>query len=153
MASEMTLDEMAQKIVRDDVFCNVGQLVEFSLKMAASGENDAPVTWEDFEAERPDFDVMDREELLAYLEENVSANMEQYADLDDYDLISECEDNYETPEVYEFWAVSGWLADKLRERGEAVADNYPDIWGRATTGQSIVMDSVIRDIARYLINL
>jgi len=153
MASEMTLEQMAEKIVREDIYCNVGQLVEFSLKMDASGENDAPVTWEDFEAERPDFETMDRDELLEWLEENVSANLSQYDDLDDYDLIRECDDNYEPPEVYEYWAISGWLADKLSDRGEMVARAYPDIWARCTTGQAISMDGVIRSIAKYLINL
>ena len=153
MASEMTLDEMAEKIVRDDVFCNVGGFVEFCLKMSDNGQADSPISWEDFEVARPDFDVMDRDELLEWLEENVSANLSQYADLDDYDLIRECEDNYETPEIYEYWAVSGWLADKLRERGEMVARAYPDIWARCTTGQAISMDGVIRSIAKYLINL
>jgi hypothetical protein len=52
-------------------------------------------------------------------------------------------------EVYEHWIVSNWLADKLEERGEAVARDVAGLttWGRCTTGQSMALDSVIQDIA------
>lgn len=153
MTDKLTVDEMAQKIVRDDVFCNVGSLVEFSIKKSFEGDTDAPVTFEDFESDRIDFDILSREEMLEWLEENVSANLSQYDELDDYDLARECEDNWTEPEIFEYWAVSSWLADKLKERGEMVASAYPDIWGRATTGQAIHLDGVIRSIAQYLINL
>jgi len=58
-------------------------------------------------------------------------------------------------EVYEHWLVTSWLADKLRAKGETVVDDVAGltIWGRATTGQMIRMDSVIREIARDLHDL
>lgn len=46
-------------------------------------------------------------------------------------------------EVMEWWAVSGWLASKLEDRGEIVFDGY---WGRQSTGQAICLDGVICDI-------
>jgi hypothetical protein len=144
---------MAEKIVREDIFCNVSGLVEFSIKMSSAGDNDAPVTYEDFEGMPPDFGQMDRDQLLEWLEENVSYDLSQYADLDDQELAQECEDNWESPEILEYWAVSSWLADKLRERGEAVASAYQDIWGRCTSGQAIRLDGVIRGIAKYLVEL
>ena len=57
-------------------------------------------------------------------------------------------DSCDPVEVYEWWAVSSWLADKLRARGEIVIDyGCPTVWGRQTTGQAILLDGVIREIA------
>lgn len=51
-------------------------------------------------------------------------------------------------EVYEHWAVSDWLADKLEAHGEKVDKDfaYLCVWARTTTGQAIAMDSVIQAI-------
>ena len=50
-----------------------------------------------------------------------------------------------TNEAYEHWIVSDWLAGKLEAAGEMVArDIYGlTIWGRRTTGQSILLDAVL----------
>ena len=51
-------------------------------------------------------------------------------------------------EVYEHWIVSGWLARKLKGRGEVTGDLCGlTIWGRCTTGQSICLDRVIQNLA------
>ena len=56
------------------------------------------------------------------------------------------------PEVYEYWAVTSWLADKLKEYGEPVAEfgltHVWGRWGRGTTGQAIALDYVIEQIAK-----
>lgn len=54
----------------------------------------------------------------------------------------------EPREVYEWWAVSDFLASRLLERGACIY-NGPDaqLWGRCATGQAIALDSVIQDIA------
>ncbi len=54
-------------------------------------------------------------------------------------------------EVFEHWAVSNWLADKLTARGEKVLDfdNFK-VWARCTTGQAISIDGVIEDITREI---
>ncbi|WP_281989306.1 hypothetical protein [Aquimarina aggregata] len=53
-------------------------------------------------------------------------------------------------QILQYWNVSEWLAYQLKEREEAVTMNFygMPIWGRTTCGQSIKMDSVIRDIYR-----
>lgn len=52
-------------------------------------------------------------------------------------------------EVYEQWAVSDWLAYQLKKRGYRVVEiGNLYIWGRGTTGQSISIDGVIRQIVR-----
>lgn len=51
-------------------------------------------------------------------------------------------------EVYEHWAVSSWLADKLEAKGERVDRDFAGliVWARTTTGQAISIDSVIEAI-------
>lgn len=51
-------------------------------------------------------------------------------------------------EVYEHWAVSQWLAEKLIAKGERVDTDFAglNVWARTTTGQAISADSVIETI-------
>ncbi len=54
-------------------------------------------------------------------------------------------------EPLEFWAVSEYLANKLKSKGEAVQyilGHY--VWGRTGSGQSIYMDGVINEITLEL---
>lgn len=53
-------------------------------------------------------------------------------------------------EVYEHWAISTWLAEKLAAKGERVDTDFAglNVWARTTTGQAIAMDSVIRSIVQ-----
>lgn len=55
-------------------------------------------------------------------------------------------------EVYEHWAVSTWLAEKLQAAGERVDTDFAglNVWARTTTGQSISIDYVIEQITREM---
>jgi hypothetical protein len=55
-------------------------------------------------------------------------------------------ENY--PEIFEYWSVTDWLGEKLKQKGEIVF-KYLDftVWGRQCTGQAIFLDSVIQEIA------
>ena len=150
--NKLTVDELAEKIVREDVFCNVGQLVEFSIRMSYEGNYDAPITYEDLEQNGPDFYDMSKKALKNWLIYNAGYDVDDLKGKDKEDLIDICQHEYQ-PEIYEYWAVSSWLAEKLKERGEIVIDSYPDIWGRQTTGQAIKLDGVIRSIAQWLYEL
>ena len=51
-------------------------------------------------------------------------------------------------EVYEHYIISGWLAARLRERGETIGELCGlTIWGRGCTGMSISLDRVMQSIA------
>ena len=57
----------------------------------------------------------------------------------------------EPQEVFEWWIVTEYLYDKLKEKGHPVLEwgnNY--YWGRCTTGQAIVLDGVISEICREM---
>lgn len=47
----------------------------------------------------------------------------------------------------EFWAVSDWLGNSLREHGETVVEvGNAFVWGRHTSGQALYADGVIQKI-------
>ena len=55
-------------------------------------------------------------------------------------------------EVYEHWAVSTWLTEKLQAAGERVDTDFAglNVWARTTTGQAISIDAVIERITREM---
>lgn len=68
-------------------------------------------------------------------------------DDDVQNMYDEKTDSY--AEVFEWWAVSDWFGEKLKEKGEVIIDTVwgKTYWGRRTTGQAICLDGVIFDIA------
>lgn len=62
-------------------------------------------------------------------------------------------DNSEAAEIYEWWLVTDWLADKLEEAGEPVlrAANCA-WWGRCVSGQSIILDGTLQNIAKQFLD-
>lgn len=57
--------------------------------------------------------------------------------------------NDHEPEVFEHWIVSDFLADRLEANGQRVLRDFFGftIWGRTTSGQAILLDHVIQQIA------
>lgn len=56
--------------------------------------------------------------------------------------------DYEYIEALEYWVVSSWLASKLVEKGESIAEVCGlTVWGRCTSGQAISCDGIIESIA------
>ncbi len=54
-------------------------------------------------------------------------------------------------EVYEWWTVSPWFYEKLLAKGEVVYKGGSfHLWGRQCSGQAILLDSVISEIAKGL---
>ena len=50
-------------------------------------------------------------------------------------------------DILEWWLVDSWLAERLKQQGEVVIEEYGCYWwGRSTSGQAICLDSVIQSI-------
>lgn len=50
--------------------------------------------------------------------------------------------------IYEWWAVSKWFGEKLKELGCVVIDSYGKAyWGRESTGQALSLDGCIIKVA------
>ena len=79
-------------------------------------------------------------------------NTEKIEELED--KITELEDEQDEPqEILEWWVISNWFAEQLKEHGEPVLENdYGTWWGRTTTGQAIKLDDVITEIREELEN-
>lgn len=72
------------------------------------------------------------------------------------DTLWECEhyidpETEEPVEIYEWWLVTPWLAEKLIAQGEVVFEfRHSWFWGRQCTGQSIQLDGILQKIALSL---
>ena len=56
-------------------------------------------------------------------------------------------------EVYQWFAVSGWLHGELEESGQPTIDNeFGYWWGRTCCGQSIIMDGTLQEIALRILS-
>lgn len=95
--------------------------------------------------------LVNREVLcnVSYLVHELSSQEKYFEELSEF--IGEEDDEGNMPEVYEYWVVTSWFAEKLKAQGELVVE-FLDlvIWGRQTTGQAIYLDSVIDDIVKEL---
>lgn len=84
---------------------------------------------------------MDKEELMeyhGYLEEEAQEAIDYGND---------------HKEIFEWWQVSEWLYNKLRNAGQPVMQ-IDDLgwyyWGRTCTGQAIILDGTIQQIVKGL---
>ena len=57
------------------------------------------------------------------------------------------EETDEYQEIFEWWIITEYLYDKLKEKGQPVLEwSNSYYWGRCTTGQAILLDHVISEI-------
>ena len=103
---------------------------------------------------------MTRSEMIAWLEErDVEGSFDTMADVDVSHAVMINIDNCEQfcsdqgvdiieDEAYEHWAVTEWMRDALKEEGAITGDLLDfNVWGRTTTGQSIRLDRIIKQVA------
>ncbi len=177
-AAETLIDETAGRIVGENVKLCVSWLV--SELMAKAGERDSIMDEDEaatLASRAPDVDDFRDALPKGYIVEQVTDpadgapawrwyedDGEAAPDVAVSDLFEDEEealrdlfeqerlDEPDGSEAFEHWAVSSWLADKLRAKGESVVQtNWAGwVWARCTTGQMIRMDYVIRQIARDL---
>jgi hypothetical protein len=161
------------RFVGQHVYCNVNSLVEYCLSKGFE-DPDSPVNFDaienyysypEYSGEHANFeggsdDDRDAEiERLRDLQSDLYDKIEEETDQSVIDTIEAQRDkieeeitelnNLETEpaEIFEWWAVSSFLFDKLREQGCTVVDaGSCYVWGRQTTGQAILLDGVITRI-------
>jgi hypothetical protein len=158
-----------QKFVGREVYCNVGFLVEYCLSKGYE-DSESPISLDNLENyySYPEYNS-DYARFDGGTEEQRDNEIERLRDLqsDLYDEMNGENDeeieakrdkieeeigelnNLETEpqEVFEWWAISSYLYDKLKALGYVVCDaGSCYIWGRTTTGQAILLDYVITKI-------
>lgn len=167
-----TNQDIKGKFIGREVFCNVNTMVEYCLRQSYES-NDAPFTYEDIENyysypeyyntfanfdggtdDDRDMEIGRLEGLKQELEDKEGEDMynDMYTNSQAIEQIEEdvhALENLETEpdEIYEWWAVSPWFADKLKAHGECILDTGSCmVWGRCATGQAILLDYVITRI-------
>lgn len=159
------LQEEARQLVRNEVYCNVGQFMDYCIKKSFEESNDNNPIQEgdvDFYVDPSDWN---QAKLNAYLTDELSTTWEDVTgeewvaeeDLDEegeeYDTYTldkvrdYIRDNASPIEVYEWWAVSDWFGGRLKEHDHMVINvGMLTVWGRTTTGQAIYLDGVVEAI-------
>jgi len=173
-SNNSTNQSIKQKFVGQHVFCNVGSFCEYVLQVNTRDidESRAPFTIDDIEnycSANVDSIIDNANDLWNDKEDDFKAyandpdtfnrRMKKIGDLavfihslDNDELQEFCNEfgiEYETEpsEIYEWWAVSSYLYDKLKEMGYCVVDaGSCKVWGRCTTGQAILLDYCISKI-------
>ena len=57
----------------------------------------------------------------------------------------------ENSEIMEWWLVTPYMAELLKEKGEVILSDYDCYWwGRQTSGQALYMYGVIQEIAEQI---
>lgn len=153
-AEETNRQKFGSRLCQNEILCCVSGLVSHILADTKEGSNLAELV---MELTSP---VLDYEEAATQAGWNMrvsfsgspifSKNGKEIQEHTDWPTLCEAENisPYEW-EIFEYWAISDWLGDKLLEAGERVCKDFYGlcIWGRTCTGQSISMDHVIQRIA------
>ncbi len=148
--NERTLQERASRLVQHEVNCCVSgvaeRMFEHEPDLREQLENEwvrvCPECGEHVphDAENEDADPDDDDAVDAWPCDSCGVRI----DLEGTDIETEPQ------EVYEWWAISDWLADKLAAQGCVLHRDFYGltVWGRCTTGQAISIDYVIERIVR-----
>ena len=69
----------------------------------------------------------------------------------DESLLDSLQNFNDSSEVLEWWLVTPYMAELLKEKGEVILAAYGCCWwGRTTSGQALYMDGVIQEIAEQM---
>lgn len=161
--------DIKSKFVAREVNVNVNSMVEYILSKGWE-DSEAPFCWDDvqnyyqypeyigkhisfYTGQENDYEEA-KEELQTKIDELYDIEErteEQEETLSEMEQEMEEFSNLETEpqEIFEWWSVSKWLCKKLKAMGEPVIE-HENIWGRTTTGQSILLDYCISNICEDL---
>ncbi len=136
-----TTEQKIERLIERDILANQTHLVE-TLLIKANPD------WIDYAENLYDESPETIEEYLTY---ETEIGPETWGELDSFerhDLAIKYGFEPSPQEIFEWWLVSDWLADKLSQFEEPVLRTaYGTWWGRTTTGQAIKLDYVMRKIA------
>lgn len=156
--------EIKGNFVSKEIYCNVNSMVDYILSKSFE-DNNTPFTYDDIlnYYEYPEFygkyaqfeggNEDDRQTEIARLQiliddiDSDDITEDQTEINNDIESLENLES--EPSEIYEWYKVSSWLCEKLKEQGQCVIEDE-NLWGRCTTGQAILLDGVISRICSNL---
>ena len=154
-------DEAAERLIRNEVLACQSMLVDAHLAATQRGKMPGDISthweWDDVENLYPDPSDWSPQKCWDWLREHVTKPPEiekgtgenhEHWELRLRDAVR---DHAEPAEVYEWWLITEWLAEQLRELGEPILEtDYGTWWGRTCTGQGILGDGTFQEIAHKL---
>lgn len=165
--------DIKNKFIQQHVYCNVDSLVEYCL--SKDEDTESPINYDSIEnyysypewaqtvlgvelsflggnesdknTFLENFDRLRDDNETLYEDETISEHTyDRNNSLIDKALREFNELDTESQEIYEWWAVSDYLFDKLKDKGYPVVDaGSCYVWGRITN-QAILLDYVITEI-------
>lgn len=131
----MNQNDLNERLVSHEVYVCLTPMVEFILKSASDDKDnwEPPFTWDDIEN--------------SYSKECTHCGKDE-SEHNNYCCADGESFEAEPQEIFEWWAVSPWLYEQLKEEGKPVIDTFPHLWGRTTSGQQIRLDAVITTIQK-----
>ena len=127
------VQDITQKFIYPHILRNQSSLINYLDRLEVGG----------FFYEDIDNLYMTDEEIIKWHLDDIEIEGKEITaeDLDEF--------RYDNPkEIYEWYLVSDWFFERLKEINEPILDNdYGEYWGRCCTGQSIYLDYVIQELA------
>ena len=159
----ITIDQFIKREVIHNVSMTIEALRENALSMEDGlqlYESNEAIDYEGtFQVWYGNLDDEEITELIKYydiddFETDFEYSLKKIFDEDRDKFISENSIEPETIEVFEHWAVTSFLANKLETAGEKIIWDILDfkaVWCRTTTGQQLTSDEVIEDIYKSFV--
>lgn len=145
------IQQTAERIQRENILKCDSCLIDTLLKAQATDDGRTILEYEDIENLYPDPSDWTHEQCRDWLQERGTDLPDDDADLEEWWAL--IRDNAEAAEIYEWYAVTSWLCGKLRAIGECVLDtDYGCWWGRTCTGQALIMDATLQQVATAIID-
>lgn len=134
------MEEWIKGIIQNEVYCEQGALIErcftYEIFRPEDIENNEKIMYK-----TPDNEVFEElAEAKAWCEEN-ELNIEGI------------EEYYEPEEIFQYFSISQWLCDQLKELCYPVIDNEYGCWMcRTTFGQALYMDYIWKQLYEEIFN-
>jgi hypothetical protein len=141
LAYQIRVEELAEAYLDRDVLCCDSALVDDMMKAGVKG-----FSIDEVRNMYPDPSDWDDATCRSFLDDRGVSYDDEDDNLDYLkELVRDCDPN----EAYEWWRVTEWLAKGLDELGEIILENdYGYWWGRGCTGQQMIMDGTLQEVAK-----
>ena len=146
--------EQAEEIINQEILANQTSLVNCLMELVAIRSMEEECIYQenglsDFKLENAEnWEDYYLESIEAYLADTLDMNMDEMLELpacDREELALKHGFRHEEKEIYEWWLVSPYIAEKLAYCDEAILrTGFGTYWGRTCTGQSIIADGIFQ---------
>ena len=146
------IEETAKHLCNKEIYARQNSLVEELLKLNSHG---LALLEKGYILSEFSYDEIINfyEPFQKDVENTVCTSCAVIGDVNESGQCRECFTDHQMPqEIYQWFLVSGWIADKLVDQGEPVLKTQEgSYWGRTCCGQETYLDSCIQKIAKEIL--